>query len=145
MKPNRLPLACLLFALAAPFVARAELKLPQSQDDFRELTQSEAKGQCAQCGVVTDVRSASRQSDERPSPTAQTPDSGIGDDIATTPIVGRAAKEARQARQPATFYKLTVRYDNGTYAFFEQDEQPAVNKGDTVEVIDGRVVARTAP
>ena len=37
---------------------------------------------------------------------------------------------------------MTVRYDDGTYAFFEQDDEPAVQKGDKIEVIDGRIERR---
>ena len=72
------------------------------------------------------------------------PASGISSGIATTPIVGSGTtvKDARNANKPETFYKMTVRYDDGTYAFFEQDDQPNVRKGDKVEVIDGRVELR---
>ena len=37
---------------------------------------------------------------------------------------------------------MTVRYDDGSYAFFEQDDEPNFAKGDRVDVIDGRVERR---
>ena len=75
------------------------------------------------------------------------PSSGIGNNVTTTPIVGSGSsvKDARKAGRPVTYYKLSVRFADGTFAFFEQDEQPAVVKGDAVEVVDGRVVRRPAP
>lgn len=144
MKRKQKTLVCLLWLLAVPLFAHAELKLPQSQDDFRELVSPADSGPCTtQCGVVTDVRSASRQPGSSPSSTA-TPVAGIGNNVATTPIVGSGSsvKDARKAKRPVTYYKMTVRYDNGSYAFFEQDDEPTVRKGDPVEVVDGRVVPR---
>ena len=137
-------LVCLLWLLAAPLVAHAELKLPQSQDDFRELAMPADSGPCtSQCGVVSDVRSASRQPGSTPSAAASSV-SGIGSNVATTPIIGSGSsvKNARKTGQPVTYYKVTVRYDNGSYALFEQDDEPTVRKGDPVEVVEGRVVPR---
>jgi len=134
-------------ALALPLFAQAQSKLilPQTQDDIRRLTERADAGPCVnKCGVVTDVRSASRQ----PGPSrasATPPASGIGGDVTATPIIGRgsAVKDARNANKPITFYKMTVRFDDGTYAFFEQDDEPAAKKGDKVEISEGRVVRRT--
>ena len=136
------PLLCLALALPLLTLAQSKLILPQNQDDIRRLTER-ADAACVKCGVVTDVRSASRQPSQNRA-TAAPPASGIANDVATTPIIGSgsAVKDARQAKKPITFYKLTVRYDDGTYAFFEQDEQPTIRKGDPVEIIDGRVELR---
>ena len=136
-------LACL--AIAWPLLSHAQSKLilPQNQDDIRRLTERADAGPCVnKCGVVTDARSATRQRSQGRAPEAP-PVSGIGNNVATTPIIGKkAVKEARNADQPVTFYKLTVRYDDGTYAFFEQDDEPNFAKGDRVDVIDGRVERR---
>ena len=136
-------LACLAFALPLFSHAQGKLILPQNQDDIRRLNeQTETTGPCVKCGVVTDLRSAQRERGQSRSPEAP-PLSGIGNNVATTPIIGKkAVKNARNASQPITYYKLTVRYDDGTYAFFEQDDQPEVGKGDRVDVIDGRVERR---
>ena len=136
-------LACL--AIAWPLLSHAQSKLilPQNQDDIRHLTERADAGLCVdKCGVVTDLRSAKRERSQGRAPDAP-PASGIGNNVATTPIIGKAAvKAARNANKPTTFYKMTVRYDDGTYAFFEQDDEPAVQKGDKIEVIDGRVERR---
>jgi hypothetical protein len=140
-----LPIALLIALCTSPGFC-AELKLPQGPDDFRALATPASSGPCERCGVVTDVRSASRQATGKPSP-ATTPSAGVGSNVAMTPIVGNGntVKNARQAARPVTYYKLSVRFADGTFAFFEQDEPPAVVKGDTVEIVDGRVVARSAP
>jgi hypothetical protein len=138
-------LACLLFALMLPPAALAQSKLilPQSPDDFSKLTKSERSGPCDKCGVLTNVRSEKRSNSQRKTPPPP-PASGISSHVATTPIIstGSAVKDARNANKPLTFYKMTVRYDDGTYAFFEQDEKPALHKGDKIEIIDNRVVRR---
>ena len=89
------------------------------------------------------MRSEKRSNGQRKAPTPP-PASGISSNVVTTPIIGSgtAVKDARNANKPITFYKMTVRYDDGTYAFFEQDEKPAVRKGDRIEIIDNRVVRR---
>ena len=144
MKSAPLTIAALLLALLAATPLRAELILPQSADDFRELATPTNNGSCKQCGVVTDVRSAKRQPSPNRAP-GPVPAPGVGDSVAPTPIIGSGARNARQANQPVTTYQLTVRQDDGRFAFFEQDEQPTVAKGDRIEIIDGRVVARSAP
>jgi hypothetical protein len=137
----RICITLALLALALP--ARAELILPQTQDDIRQLSTKADSGPCVKCGVITDVRSERRQPTAGQT-TAAPPASGIGNNVATTPLIGSgsAVKDARNAKKPVTVYKMTVRFDDGTYAFFEQDDQPAVSKGDRVEVIDGRVAPR---
>jgi hypothetical protein len=132
-------------ALAWPLLAPAQSKLilPQNQDDIRRLTEAAPSGPCVKCGVVTDLRSETRERSTNRAPETLPP-SDIGGNLTTTPIIGKkAVKAARNANSPVTFYKLTVRYDDGTYAFFEQDDEPDFAKGDRVDVIDGRVVRRT--
>lgn len=144
MKNNQTILASLLFALLLPMAsAQSKLILPSSQDDISKLMEQADAGPCEKCGVITDIHSERRQIRDRDT-MQPVPASGISSGIATTPIVGSGTtvKDARNANKPETFYKMTVRYDDGTYAFFEQDDQPNVRKGDKVEVIDGRVELR---
>ena len=134
-------LAFMAFAWPLCAQAQSKLTLPQSQDDIRRLSEATQAGLCVKCGVVTDVRSATRERGPAPAPDAP-PVSGIGSNVATTPIIGKGVKDSRNATKPTTFYKMTVRFDDGTYAFFEQDDEPAVRKGERVDVIDGRVERR---
>ena len=136
------PLACLLLALALPAfaLAQSQLILPQSQDDVRKLMQTDDAGPCDKCGVVTDVRAEARPPKSRAS--ARPADSGIGGNLTTTPIFGSGSvvRDARKANKSTTYYKMTVRFDDGTYAFFEEDDEPNVHKGDRVKIVDGQVV-----
>ena len=145
VKTTQTILASLAFALLIPAIANAEgeLVLPSGHDDFNKLMETPRNGPCEKCGVVTDVHSERRAVKSRDT-MAPVPSSGISSGIKTTPIVGSGTtvKDARSAHLPDTFYKMTVRYDDGTYAFFEQDAEPTVRKGDKVEVIDGRVERR---
>lgn len=145
MNNSQTILASLAFALLIPAAANAQDKLilPSSQDDISKLMEAPRSGPCEKCGVITDVHSERRQVTSRDT-MAPVPSSGIGSGIKTTPIVGSGStvKDAREANKPETYYKMTVRYDDGTYAFFEQDDEPSVRNGDKVEVIDGRVERR---
>lgn len=135
-------LASLALALPLQASAQSQLVLPRNQDDIRRLSDAVSTGPCVKCGVITDVRSATRERDAQRAPQTLPP-SDIGSNLSTTPIIGKkAVKAARSANQPITFYKFTVRYDDGTYAFFEQDDEPNFAKGDRVDVIDGRVERR---
>ena len=146
MKQNWKPLACLVLALALPAISLAQSKLilPQSQEDIRQLTKKEDAGPCVRCGVVTNVRSESRERTQSRESTPP-PAGGMGNDSATTPIFGSGStvKDARNATKPTTYYKLTVRYDDGKYAVFEQDDKPEMQKGDKVEAINGRLERRS--
>jgi hypothetical protein len=142
---NQKTLACLLFALTLPLPAQAQstLILPQNQDDIRQLTKPADGGPCTRCGVITNVRSEPRERRQPQTPAAP-PASGVGNEVATTPIIasGNAVKDSREAKKPLSVHQLTVRLDDGSYAFFEQDDKPALQKGDRVEVIDGRIERR---
>ncbi len=68
----------------------------------------------------------------------------IAPSLVTTPIIGtgRVVEDARSANAPMTTYVVTVRYEDGSYAFIEQYDEPAVSKGDQVRVFEGRVEPR---
>ncbi|MQM32605.1 MAG: hypothetical protein CRU78_19770 [Candidatus Accumulibacter phosphatis] len=64
--------------------------------------------------------------------------------MVTTPVLasGTTVKDARQAAAPVLIYVLTVRYEDGSFAFLEQSDEPTVHKGDRVRVVEGRVELR---
>lgn len=77
---------------------------------------------------------------------ARVDESGIGGDVQPVTIAGtgsssRAARKAAKAPEPLRWL-VTVRYDDGSYAAFEQDDQPVVQRGERVQVISGRVEQR---
>lgn len=141
MKAQQKLLAFLWLALALPALALAqsELILPQNLDDISQLSKQTEAGLCDKCGVVTHINSKQRELRHRQNTTA--PGSPA---MATTPIIGSGdvVKEAREPVTSLTSYVVTVRYDNGAYAFFEQDDEPTVRRNDRVQVIEGRVVLR---
>ncbi len=134
------PVLFLLIALLASTVqAQSTLILPKNADDIRALTKPAAtSGPCTTCGIVTNVRS--EQVDIGKKTPLTTPGGTV---LKGAPIMGTgtdvqdARKSSKQAR-----WKVTVRYDNGQYAAFDQDGEPAVRKGDKIQVIDGRVELR---
>jgi hypothetical protein len=118
---------------------QTNLVLPTGPDDMRELMRNVETGPCTLCGIVTNVRSKQRaalKSIEQPR--------FNGPELIATPIVGKgdSVKRARERDRETTIYTITVLYDNGQYAAFDQDEKPFVRKGDKVKVVDGRVLFR---
>ena len=140
------PLSSCLIGLVTffswPAVAQTTLILPQSAEDIRALSkQVEKPATCPPCGVVTNIQPVQR--DPLAKDVSVTPEPGLETTAVFSSTTPR--KELRKARQPQTetFYKLTVRLDDGTYAFYEQDNAPSVQKGDRIAIVDGNVVLRT--
>jgi hypothetical protein len=129
----------LALALPATALAQSELILPQNLDDISRLSKQAEAGPCEKCGFVTDI--SSRQHELRQRQYTSAPGSPV---MATSPIIGSGdvVKEAREPVTSSTSYVVTVRYDSGAFAFFEQDDKPTVRRNDRVQVIEGRVVLR---
>lgn len=129
----------LAFALPVPAMAQSDLILPQNLNDIRQLSKQADAGPCDQCGVVTNINSKQRELRQRQKTPA--PGSPV---MATSPIIG-SGDVVRESRTPvtrSTGYVVTVRFDDGAYAFIEQDDEPTVRRRDRVQVIEGRVVLR---
>ncbi|HCZ16728.1 MAG TPA: hypothetical protein DHV85_19520 [Candidatus Accumulibacter sp.] len=136
----------LVLALPRVSLAQSTLQLPSGDADYRELQQEERSGPCERCGVVFAIRTLTGEGQGRRDPAAAARrDLGAPDaHMVTAPIVGTgsAVKDDRKARAPVHRYELTIRYEDGGFAFIEQSDQPAVRKGDRVRVVDGRVELR---
>lgn len=144
--PRLLLSACFaqpLFAFGEP------LKIPQTPAQMREyMTDNDAR--CPGCGVVTNVRRATAASPEKDSSgSAARPyagDPGPGSGVQPIPLAGSGASsraERRKAAQPAGgMWIVTVRYDDGSYAAFEQEDTPDVRAGERIKVVSGRVEKR---
>ena len=137
--------ACPILALVAPAIvwAQSNLILPKSLDDIDALSKGLNSAPCVKCGIVTNVRSEERQPTATSRPN-QPSASGIGTTIAISSffVSGCVVKDAGQAMKPTTYYKINVRYDDGPSAFFEQDDEPNIKKGDKVETYEGRLELR---
>ena len=145
MRSTRILAVLWLTMLSQPLLAQSPLQLPSAPDDFRELLDDQRSGPCGQCGVVTAIRTQSRegQAPRNPGPTRRDT-GGLGGNLTTTPIFGTGStvQDARQAGAPVISYVITVRYDDGSFAFFDQDDEPVVRKGDRVRVVADRVELR---
>jgi hypothetical protein len=127
----------LMLVISLPFSVQAQDKLilPSGHEAMRELINPAESGPCTTCGIVTDVRSKQREVQKR---TIQ-PVAG-GPELIGTPVIGKGdAVKRSKSLSVESSYIVTVRYENGQYAAFEQDDKPAVKKGDPIRVVEGRV------
>ena len=136
----------LALALSPLALAQSKLELPSSVDDYRELKQAQRAGPCERCGVVFGVRSETRPGTGRRDPAkavARNMNSPDGH-MVTTPVLGSGTtvKDARKAEAPVRVYVVTVRYEDGSFAFLEQGDEPVLHKGDRVRVVEGRAELR---
>lgn len=130
-------------SIALPAAAETPLILPRNPAELRQMGVDPAV-KCAQCGVVTSIRKGAEEMDAPDSGQDLTPaylSDGPVDNIGAVPLIGRNADEARQQMAPSSSadYLITIRYDNGQYAVFEQPEKPGIRKGDRVRAQDGKV------
>lgn len=148
---NRSLVAGVLLALAWPPTSLAQsglqLQLPSGEDTYREMQQEQRAGPCELCGVVYRTRSEKRAAGARRealNPARQDISSADGH-MVTTPLLGSGStvRDARQANAPVLIHIITVRYDDGSFASFEQVDEPVVRQGDRVRVVDGRVELRS--
>lgn len=142
--------AALWLTLALPRLSLAQdkldLKLPSGEEVYRELQEDQRSGPCERCGVVFRIRSERRQGQGRrdPADAARRDVGSIDSHMVTAPMIGTGStvKDSRKAAAPVLIYVITVRYEGGSFAFFEQHDEPAVRKGDRVRVVEGRVELR---
>lgn len=97
---------------------------------------------CADCGVVTSVRTIQKNA---PTVTADTKPSGL---VATVPFgggkpqIGSSTKLGREATTGTTTWEVIVRMNDGRYRVLSLGEEPEVRQGDKVRIDEGRVVLR---
>jgi hypothetical protein len=138
MHIKALPAALALLAALCtpPSLAQSNVILPSSPEDYSKLAKPALPpGPCTTCGVVTNVRSDQIEvSKKAPPPTPG------GPVLQGAPIIGTGTtvQDGRKSLKQ-TSWKVTVRYDNGQYATFDQSDEPSVRKGDKVRVAEGRV------
>ena len=138
MHKQALPAALALLAAlcTAPSLAQPNVILPSSPEDFSKLAKPTLPpGPCTTCGVITNVRSDQIEVSKKAPPA--TPGGPV---LQGVPIIGTgtAVQDGRKSPKQ-TNWKVTVRYDNGQYATFDQSDEPSVRKGDKVRVAEGRV------
>jgi len=125
----------ILFAIAIPIASAQGLAGPSKPPAPPAMT-------CADCGVVTSIRTVTRQ--EPPPPANQAKPSGL---VATIPLgggkphVGSSTKLGSDQPSVSQSWEVIVRLDDGRYRVVVLDAQPDVAKGDRVKVEDGKLVA----
>ena len=149
LSASLMAIICAVQPVAAAEGHGTTLQLPQSADDMRKYMAS-GDARCPGCGVVSNIRQVEPEDLGGRSPDAgveiRTGESGPGDEIQTVTLAGTdsASRSARQqaATPPAKPWRVTVRYDDGSYASFDQDDRPRVSRGQRVQVVSGRVEPR---
>jgi len=138
-RKNDVLVLLLLSVINCPSMAQTPLKLPSSDDDFRALAGASQLGPCERCGVVQGIRTQAHAG-----PKMTNPAPVIAPSLVSTPLIGTGStvEDARHRNDPVVVYVITVRYDDGTFAFIEQHDEPVVHKGDRVQVVEGRVELR---
>jgi hypothetical protein len=138
----------LLFGLSvAPLLFAQESKpaTPQSQQEMRAIMSGSNKP-CSGCGVVTNIRQSGALGQESKqdgiSPLYETTRSGPVDNVRPNTLYSSDSKSHGSGKAAPIRWLVTVRYDDGSYSAFEQDDQPSVRKGDRIRVVSGRVEHR---
>ncbi len=98
---------------------------------------------CEDCGVVTSVRTVTKQ--EPPVEQNKGKPSGLVASIplgagAGSPQVGSSTKIGRDVPSVTQSWEVIVRLDDGRYRVVVLDAQPDIAKGDRVKVEEGRLV-----
>lgn len=141
---------CLLFCLTlsvVPLLSAQEssLVIPRSPEAMRKFMDG-GEARCPGCGVVANVRQTKAKgqggSAQDDASVDFSGDSGPGDDIQPITLLSKNSRSNDAGKAPARSWLVTVRYDDGSYAAFEQDDAPVVRKGDRIQVVSGRVERR---
>lgn len=138
-----------LLALAAFMVmaahAQTSLKLPQSSRDYLELLKGSESDECPGCGVVTSIRVVAGGPPAGPAPPpAGLPPTGTGivdQGMPSSPLFARETREYYESLRQGgpTHYVVTVRFFDGGFGEYPQFDQPTVQRGDRVRLIEDRV------
>lgn len=150
MVAGRLILAVLAATFSVAAVS-ADLKLPQSREDYKKLSESvEATPVADRHGVVqrvTVVKKARKAASPMDQPAARTSADIVSDrTLVATPAIGKGAADARAAldEAPMTEYQVAIRWGDGSIGIVRQEHDPKLKKGDAVAVKDGKL-SRIAP
>jgi hypothetical protein len=112
------------------------------------------RGLCADCGVITSVRSISKQ-EAAATPAARNPSNeappGALDEskppglVASIPLgggkpqVGSATRVGQDAPVSTKVWEVIVRLDSGQFRVLSLEAQPDYQKGDRVKIVEGKL------
>lgn len=143
MVAGKLIVAALLCAAVVAAQA-ADVKLPQTREDFRKLDAAEAPADSTRRGVVqrvTPVKTTSKAASPMENQANRTSADIMSDrPLVVAPQVGKGNKDATTADTTKTEYQVVVRWEDGTVGVVREERDPGLKKGDAVGVIDGKLV-----
>jgi hypothetical protein len=156
--------AALLALSGAPAAEDVPPPPPMPEESARPSEQRPATAprECRDCGAVRSIRALER---ERPTtrevPTYMTSDQylnnreysepmvgpvfgmSFGKGQETKSFVGAAGNETMRRRILEIYYEVTVRFDDGRFGLFEQEDARGLRAGDRVMVVDNKVLPAT--
>jgi hypothetical protein len=131
---------CLPISLAA--VAQTKLNLPLNAAEMRKYM-SDFDNACPGCAVVTNVRQLQQNDTDADAGSEPSQRDVLGGSVYIKPIFSTGGDAAKSQGNTATGkWRITVLYDNGSYAVFDQLLKPELMKGDPVQVVAGHVERR---
>lgn len=132
-------LAALLLPFSAMTAAQTRINLPLDAAEMRKFM-SDYDNACPTCAVVTNLRGINEDGGEFEYSGVEGPEDIAGNNVLIQPIF--SSNKVSTKIGSASKWLVSVRYDNGSYASFEQLQKPVVMKGDMVQIVEGRVVPR---
>ncbi len=136
---SKLTLAIFFLSLPSLTTAQTKLVIPMGFVEIRQLM-SDYDNYCPTCAVVTNVRMINDDGGDVEYSGVDGPEDISGNTVLIRPIISSSRQSTRIASSRQ--WRITVRYDNGAFAFFEQPEKPEIRKGDEVQIIEGCVQLR---
>jgi hypothetical protein len=135
-------LATFCLSITLPGAAQTALKIPMGATEMLKYM-GDYDNACPVCGTVTNVRAVQANDAGTETDVAPGPEDIGGDTVYIKPIFSTGRDSAKSHGNTATGkWRITVLYDNGSYATFDQLQKPEVMKGDAVQVEAGRVERR---
>ena len=136
------PLAMLCLSISSAVAAQTALNIPMNAAEMRNYM-SDFDNSCPGCGIVTNVRPVQANDTNAEAGGEPGPEDIEGDRVYIIPIFSTGGDSSKSHGNNATGkWRVTVLYDNGSYAAFDQLLKPEVMKGDAVRVVSGRVERR---
>jgi hypothetical protein len=137
-----IPLATLCLSFSCTAGAQTALNIPMNAAEMRKYM-GDYDNACPVCGTVTNVRAVQANDTGSETDIAPGPEDIGGETVYIRPLFSTGGDSAKSHESAATGkWRITVLYDNGSYAVFDQLQKPAVMKGDPVQVVAGRVERR---
>jgi hypothetical protein len=139
MRLRFIPLTGLLLSLAFSAHAQTRLNIPTNAAEMRQYMR-DFDNYCPTCATVTNVRTLDSAGREVEYSGVAGPEDVSGNKVLLQPLL--SSNKISTHIPASTQWRVTVRYDNGAFAVFDQLQQPNLAKGDLVTVVEGRLERR---